>query len=168
MDSKLILNIVRFFGLLLAQIILFNHIYFLGYLNPLVYLLYVAWFPVHHNRTQFILSSFALGMLLDISSDSMAINTAAILVVAYIRPAVLRFVFGVNYEFQSFKLYNTSFTQKSVYLFILILTHHLLIFSLEIFDFNQFGLILMKTIQTTLFTFVLAVLLSFLFSSRKK
>lgn len=168
MDSKLVINIVRFLGLLLAQLMIFNHIHFFGYLNPLVYILYVAWFPVHHNRTQFLLSSFALGFLIDLSSDSMAINAAATLLIAYIRPAVLRFVFGVNYEFQSFKLYNTSFTQKAVYIFILVITHHFVLFSLEIFNFSQIGLILKKTILSTLFTFVLAELLSFLFSTRKK
>ncbi len=168
MNTSLILNIIRFITLILAQVLVFNHINFLGYLNPYIYILFIAWYPIHGNKTQFLSIAFFLGFLIDVFSDSLAINAAAALTAAYFRPAILRFSFGVNYEFQSFKINNSSIAQNAAYLFLLILIHHLTLFSLEIFSFSQIGLILKKILFTSTFTLILCLLFGILFSVRKK
>jgi len=44
-NNQIILNIVRFVVLMLLQVIVLNHINFLGYVNPYAYLIFILLFP---------------------------------------------------------------------------------------------------------------------------
>lgn len=112
--------------------------------------------------------SFLLGLCVDIFSDTLALNAAATITIAYLRPTIMRFVFGVNYEFQSFKLNNSTKAQQFTFLALLIIIHHLVYFTLEIFSFSNSLLILQKTIIIGIATLILSILFSTLFSSKKE
>jgi len=159
---------LRFTLLLLVQILVFNRLDFFGFINPLVYILFVYWYPIKENRTTFIVLSFLLGLCVDIFSDTLAINAAATGTIAYFRPVLMRFVFGVNYEFQSFKLNNSTKAQQITFLALLIIVHHLTYFTLEIFSFTNSLLILQKTMLIGLATLVLCLLFISLFSIKKE
>lgn len=168
MNFKFISSITQFVSFILLQVILFNHIHFLGYINPYIYVLFIVWFPIENNKSQFLLLSFLLGFTIDVFSDSLAINAAAAVTTAYFRTTVLQFLFGANYKLQNFKFSSISVTQKMLYLFVLILLHHLVLFFIEIFSFTQIELIIQKTLFTTILTFILGQLFSFLFFTSKK
>ncbi|MEB8346715.1 rod shape-determining protein MreD [Flavobacteriaceae bacterium KMM 6898] len=161
------INIVRFVLLVFFQVLVFNHLNFFGYINPMVYILFIYWYPIKENRTLFLLLSFFLGLSIDLFSDTMAIHTAAIITIAYLRPSIMRFCFGVNYEFQSFKLSNSTKAQQITFIALLILIHHLVYFSLEIFSFANFLVILKKTASTSALTLLVCLLVSSLFSTKK-
>lgn len=112
--------------------------------------------------------SFLLGLCVDLFSDTLALNAAATITIAYLRPTIMRFVFGVNYEFQSFKLNNSTKAQQFTFLALLIIIHHLVYFTLEIFSFSNSLLILQKTVIIGVATLVLSILFSTLFSSKKE
>lgn len=154
--------------LVLVQVLLFNRLNFLGFINPMVYILFLYWYPIKENRSFFIGISFLLGLAIDFFSDTMALHAAATVTIAYIRPAIMRFCFGVNYEFQNFKLTNATRVQQITFLTLLIITHHLIYFSLEIFSLANLLLILKKVLATTSVTLVLCLLFSSLFSVKKE
>ena len=141
-NSTFFFNVLRFILLVLVQVLVFNNLNFFGYINPLVYILFLYWYPIKQNRTTFIVLCFLLGLFVDIFSDTLAINAAATVTIAYLRPTIMRFVFGVNYEFQSFKL--------------------------KIFSFTNSLLILQKTVTVGIATLILCILFSTLFSSKKE
>jgi hypothetical protein len=93
----------------------------------------------------------------------MALHAASTLTIAYLRPAIMRFVFGVNYEFQSFKLSNSTRVQQFTFLALLILAHHTIFFTLEIFSFSNLLIILKKVIFTGAASILLGMLLVTLF-----
>lgn len=161
-------NIVRFVLLVLVQVLVFNRLNFFGFINPMVYILFLYWYPIKENRSAFIVLGFLLGLCIDFLSDTMAIHAASTTTIAYFRPAIMRFVFGVNYEFQSFKLSNATRVQQITFLALLIIVHHLVFFSLEIFSWDNLLLILKKVISTGVATMVLCVLFDSLFSVRKE
>lgn len=167
-NSTFFLNVLRFVLLVLIQVLVFNRLNFFGYINPLIYILFLYWYPIKQNRTTFILVSFLLGLCVDVFSDTLAINAAATITIAYLRPTIMRFVFGVNYEFQSFKLNNSTKAQQFTFLALLIIIHHLVYFSLEIFSFSNSLLILQKTVTVGIATLILSTLFSSLFSSKKE
>lgn len=80
----------------------------------------------------------------------------------------MRFVFGVNYEFQSFKLSNTTRVQQITFLTLLIVAHHVIFFTLEIFSISNLLLILKKVIFTGIATLILGLLFGSLFSVEKE
>jgi len=162
------INVIRFSLLILVQVLVFNRLNFFGFINPMVYILFLYWYPIKQNRAAFIALSFLLGLCIDFFSDTMAINAAATVTIAYLRPAIMRFVFGVNYEFQSFKLGNATRVQQFTFLALLIVVHHLVFFTLEIFSFANMLLILKKVFAISLATLILCLLFGSLFSVKKE
>lgn len=169
MNNDLIKIIVRFFILVLAQVLVFNHINLFGYINPYIYTLFILLFPVKkESRMLFIFLSFLIGVSIDLFSDSGGVHAVASVTIAYIRPVVLRWVFRNAYEYQTLKIAATSLGQRSLYIILLILTHHLILFCLEIFSFTDIPFILKKTLFTSIFTSCLCILFMVLFSRKKR
>ena len=158
---------LRFVLLILVQVLIFNELNFYGFINPMVYIMFLFWYPIKENRTIFLLVCFFLGLFIDIFSDTAAIHAAATVTIAYFRAPLMRFVFGINYEFQSFQLAQTSLVQQLTFLTLLILAHHVLFFTLEIFSFSHVTLIAKKVVFTSLGTLVLCFLFRGLFSIDK-
>ncbi len=134
----------------------------------MVYILFLYWYPIKENRATFIGLSFLLGLSIDLFSDTMALHSAATITIAYLRPAIMRFVFGINYEFQSFKLSNTTKAQQFTFLALLILVHHSVYFSLEIFSIANLFLIVKRVLSIGFASIVLCLLFSSLFSVNKE
>ena len=152
----------------MAQVLIFNKIGFLGFINPMIYILFLYWYPIKQNRAVFIIVAFLLGFIIDIFSDTLAIHAASTLTIAYLRPAIMRFCFGVNYEFQSFKLASVPRIQQITYITLLIIIHHSVFFVLEVFNFDNFLLILKKILLVSIASTILCILLSSLFSVKKE
>jgi len=167
-NSGFFLNILRFILLVLTQVMVFNNLNFFGFINPLVYILFLYWYPVKQTRTTFLAISFLLGLCVDIFSDTVAINAAASVTGAYFRPVLMRFIFGVNYDFQSFKLRNTTKAQQFTFLLFLISVHHFTYFTLEIFSLRDSFIVLKRTLVIVPATLLFCTLFISLFSTQKE
>lgn len=167
MNSLNINSIIRFVVLILAQALLFSHIDFMGSVNPYPYILFILLFPINNNRTLFIFLSFMLGFFVDLFSDSGGVHAAAAVTIAFVRPPILKFAFGMIYEHQTIKFNNTEFGNRVIYFLMLIVLHHLILFSLEIFNISNILLVLKKTLLSSVFTLILCILISVLFSNKK-
>ncbi|GMN09960.1 hypothetical protein MTsPCn9_20030 [Croceitalea sp. MTPC9] len=163
-NNRIVVNSVRFILLVLAQVLIFNHMNFLGTINPMVYILFLYWYPLRENISVFLVISFLLGFTIDLFSDTIAMHSASILTLAFSRPVLMRFCFGANFDFQGFTFKNTTRVQRLTFLGLLIVFHHLIFFSLEILSFSHFLLILKKVIMTGIATFLICILLSSLFA----
>ncbi len=168
MNSLTLNSIFRFVLLVLAQALIFNNINFLGNINPYPYILFILLFPINNNRTLFIFLSFLLGLFVDLFSDSGGVHAAACVTIAFIRPPVLKFAFGMIYEHQTIKFSNTEFGNRVIYFSILVFIHHFLMFLLEIFNISNIILVLQKTLFSSIFTIILCVLISILFSNKQR
>jgi cell shape-determining protein MreD len=140
----------------------------MGAINPYPYILFIILYPANNNRTLFIFLSFILGLMVDIFSNSGGIHAAACVTIAFIRPSVLKFAFGMVYEHQTIKFNNTEFGNRITYFSILIVIHHLIMFSLEIFNISNVLLVLQKTLFSSIFTIILCTLISVLFSNKQR
>ena len=168
MNSLNINTIIRFLVLILTQVLIFSNINFMGAVNPYPYILFIILYPANNNRTLFIFLSFMLGLIVDIFSNSGGIHAAACVTIAFIRPAVLKFAFGMVYEHQTIKFNYTEFGNRITYFSILIVIHHLIMFTLEIFNISNVLLVLQKTLFSSIFTIILCTLISVLFSNKQR
>ena len=168
MNNIIFRNITRFLFLVLVQIIVFNNINFLGYINPYIYILFIILYPIKNNRVLFIFLSFLLGLTVDLFLDSGGVHAAACVTIAYARPVILKFAFGMIYEHQTVKFSSTEFGQRLTYFSIITLIHHLILFSLEVFNTSKIILILQKTLFSSIFTILLCLLITVLFSKKNK
>ena len=168
MNNILSVHTFRFIALVFFQVLVLNHINFFGYINPYIYILFIVLYPIKNNRLTFILLSFLLGLTVDIFQDTGGINAAASVFLAYSRPLFLKFAFGNMYEHQTIKVNTVEFGSKFTYLTILTVTHHFILFTLEVFSFSRIILILEKTIYSSIFTILLSIILTIIFSKKNK
>ena len=168
MNSNFILNIIRFILLIAIQILILNQIKFDGWINPYIYVLFIILYPINSNKYGFLIASFLIGLTIDTFSDSGGVHTTASLILAYIRPLFLRFSFGLSYEYQTIKIAEKLTLDRFLFIAICIFTHHLILFSLELYQFDLFFDIIFRTIFSSIFTFIICVISIYLIRSNKK
>ena len=166
-NSEILINILRFIFLVLLQVIVLNQINFLGYVNPYLYVLFILIFPLSGNKSLLIILSFLLGLSVDIFSDSGGIHAAASVFVAYIRPVILKFSFGVSYEYNMVKINKVPLAERMTYITSIVLLHHLVLFSLEIFSLSHILLLVKSTLFSGIFSIILIVCTLLLFSRER-
>ena len=157
-NSDLLVNIGRFLVLVVVQILLFNHINFLGYVNPYPYIIFILVFPFTGNKSLLIFLGFLLGLSVDIFSDSGGVHAAACVFLAYIRPLLLKF--------NTIKLSKVDVGARITYISVAVVLHHLVLFSLEIFNISHILLVLKSTLFSSIFTIVLLLCITLLFSRK--
>lgn len=161
-------NIFRFILFLMLQLLLFNNIDFLGYLNPFPYVLYIILFPVNGNKPTLLATSFLLGLLLDVFTNSGGVHATASLILAYVRPSIFKFSFGLSYEYQTVKIADKITPERISFLILAIFIHHLFLFLLEFFRLSLIVSVIGRTLLTTTFTFFMCLLIIYLMKPNKR
>lgn len=168
MTSSIFRNALRFIVLILTQIAIFDHIDFLGSINPYPYVLFILLFPIGKNRASLLIFSFLLGLSIDMFTNSGGMHAMACTVTAFVRPWVLRSVFGLAYEYNTIYITNVPFTERFLYVSILVFIHHLILFFMETFNVSDILYILRETLFSGIFTLILCLIFISLFSVKRK
>jgi hypothetical protein len=79
----------------------------------------------------------------------------------------LKFTFGAMYDHQTVKFESAEFISNLTYVSILSVIHHIILFSLEVFNTSEVILILKKAFFSSIFTIILCILTIIIFSKRK-
>jgi rod shape-determining protein MreD len=168
MNSAVIMNFIRFFLLLTAQIVIFNNIDLFGYINPFPYILFIILYPVNGNKPMLIISSFLLGITMDLFSNSGGVHAASCLILAYSRPYIFKFAFGLSYEYQTVKINDVLTPERFSFLLIAVIIHHFSLFILEVFQLSSLWDILLRTILGTIFTLLMCIVLIYIFKPSRR
>jgi hypothetical protein len=168
MNSALLGNIARFILLLAAQILIFNRIDLFGFINPFPYVLFIILYPVNGNKSGLLAASFLLGLLMDMFWNSGGVHAAACLVLAYYRPAIFKFSFGLSYEYQTVRLNEALTPERFSFLLIAIVLHHFVLFVLEVFKVSFLWDILVRTVLTTIFTIITCIIIIYIIKPSKR
>lgn len=168
MNNVIVHNALRFVALLVLQIFFMDQINFLGYINPMVYVFFVLLFPVENNKWGFLLLAFLLGILIDTFQDTGGAHAVATVTLAYIRPLLLRLVYGQGYMTKNLKMIQSPLDRFLLLAVLGIVIHHLLLFSLVIFNISQILYILKLTFTIGIASYVMITILFLLFSKRKE
>ncbi len=166
---KSLINYSILFILLIAlQVTIFNDIQLSGYINPYFYLLFIVLLPFNTPGWFLVLSSFFLGLFIDIFSFTYGMHTMSCVLVAFLRPRILKVVAPRDgYESSAFpRVYYYGLRWFIIYSLIMVFVHHFMLFYLEMFRFSDFFHTFLRVILSTLFT-VLFIVISQFFMYRK-
>ena len=167
MDKYFFINLIRFVLLIFFQIILFNKINFFGFLNPFPYILFIILYPVKNNKNFLLIFSFLLGLIIDMFLDSGGIHALASLVLAFLRPNIFKFTFGISYQYNTIKI-NDNFTSDRIsFLLICVFLHHFVLYILQLFKVGNFFSLSLELILGTILTFILSILIIHIFKPNK-
>jgi rod shape-determining protein MreD len=119
------------------------------------------------DRTALIILGFLMGLLLDLLTQGSGGHTIASLTITYLRPYIIRFSFGVNYDVPMGMIRGSLVNQRVAYFLQMILIHHLLLFVVIYFSFDNILTIIKNTFLSAFFTFILVYFSLGLFKKRK-
>lgn len=168
MNSTLLANIGRFILLLAAQVLIFNRIDLFGFINPFPYVLFIILYPVNGNKSGLLAASFFLGLLMDMFWNSGGVHAAACVVLAYYRPAIFKFSFGLSYEYQTVRLNDVLTPERFSFILISVVLHHFVLFILEVFKISFIWDILVRTFLSTVFTIITCIIIIYIIKPSKR
>lgn len=168
MNSTLLVNIFRFILLLAVQILVFNNMNFWGYISAFPYILFIILYPVNGNRFGLLLSSFLLGLIMDLFDNSGGVHATACLILAYLRPYYFKFSFGLSYEYQTIKLNDVLTPERFIFILLAVATHHFILFFLESFQISFLLDVLLRTLLSTAFTILSCIIIIYLIKPNRR
>ena len=156
MNSGSIIKLVFLFIILvLLQVLVLNHIFFLGYATPFLYIYFIIKLPVALNRNLAIFLGFIMGLSIDFFCNTPGFNAAASTLAAFMRLPVQRLFFDKeNFEHLEMSLYGTG-AAFIKYAICIIVLHHFVLISIETFSFFNIGTILLRIFSSSILTFLL-------------
>ncbi|MCA1747600.1 MAG: rod shape-determining protein MreD [Bacteroidales bacterium] len=161
-------NIVRFLIVVLVQVLVLDNIMLGGYLNPYFYIIFILLMPFETPRWLLLVGGFLLGISVDLFSNTLGMHTAASVFMAFMRPWVLEILAPRDgYDSDSYpRIHYFGLTWFALYAVVLTFLHHLLLFYVEVFHFQEFLSTFLRTILSTILT-VSTIILSQYFIFRK-
>lgn len=170
MISLVTRNIIRLIFLVLFQVTILNYVALGGYVNPYLYVMFILMLPFETPKWLLLISAFALGISVDMFSDTAGIHAAACVFMAFARPGVLNLVSSrQEYEpgIQPI-IRDLGFKWFLSYSLILVVIHHILIFYLEVFSFREFFQTFFRAVLSIVFTMLLLILSQYVMYRPKK
>jgi hypothetical protein len=161
MNSRSIFNhIILFVLLIIFQAFIFNYVLVMGIGTPFIYPLFILLLPIQLPATSIILLSFGTGLLIDVLSNGGGIHAASLTVMGFLRKPVLNLLMPQSgYDKNELpNLQQQGARWFFLYTTLLLLFHHICLFMLEVFSFDNFPV----TVYRTFFSCALSILLTWL------
>ena len=125
-----------FIVLLLAQVLVLNHIHLFNCATPLLYIYVVLLFQRDFPRWGMLLSCFVMGLVIDIFSNTPGLTTLTLTLMGFIRPyLLLPFLNRDSAEDIAPSMQTMGFAKFSHYTAAIVFIHCLVFFSIEAFSF---------------------------------
>jgi hypothetical protein len=163
-------NIIRFVLLAGLQVLILNHIHFGGYIYPVVYVYFILLLPFETPGWVLLLSSFAIGLSVDFFSNSLGLNAAASVLMAFCRPGIIKLLESKREYEKGIQpgIKDLGFQWFFFYALILVVVHHSALFFLEVFSFSEIRQTLNRIGMSSAATLVLIFVGQFLFTKHDK
>lgn len=170
-------NTVRFFVIILLQVLILNNISLRWWSQPsgfpmfipCIYPLFLLLLPFETPVWALMLLGFVTGVTVDTFTNTAGMHAAAMVLIAYLRTNVLAALLPRNLaEYEGMQPSNRSMGWMPflVYCGFLVIIHHFVFFSLEVWNFTSIGMLFLKTIASA-FTSLLFIVVYLLLFSRQ-
>ena len=122
-----------FAAVVLLQVFLFDNLSISVYLNPLVYVVFIALLPLDAQPVSLLGSGLLLGITMDCAMGAAGINTIATLPIAFFRPSLAGMICGRENVREGGIPSPDRLGSRKFFAFLLVLTlvHHTIFFLLE-------------------------------------
>ena len=159
-------SVLLFAILLLAQVLVLNHIHLFDCATPLLYVYVVLQFRRNYPRWGILLVSFLLGLLVDIFSNTPGVAAASMTFLGFLQPYVLAmFLNRDSDEDLQPSMKSLGFAKFFYYAAVLVVVYCAIFFTIETFSFFN-GLLWLECVGgSTMLTILLILAIE---NSRKR
>lgn len=160
--ERMLTRVAWFIGLALVQVLLFNNICLFGLATPFVYVYFLLVLDRDIDHNVLMLVAFLLGLVVDIFSNTPGVNAGASVLIAFMRPWILR-LFSPRGEYENFEpgIYTLGVGAFVRYAVIMVLLHHTALFFLEAFSFVNVGYLSLRILCSALLTMLMVMAIEY-------
>ncbi|MGE9616440.1 MAG: hypothetical protein ACQPRJ_02555 [Solitalea-like symbiont of Acarus siro] len=153
--KTVIINVIKFVLLIIIQFFFLKNLSIYGVYIPFLYILFIILLPISTPYIVVYLSSFLLGLTIDLFLNTPGINAATCVISAFVRIILLNFI---EHEDKSDKNISIAYSKKNlkgffVYIVALSIIHGFTLSILEAANFRNF----LITIKTSIYNILLTV-----------
>jgi len=143
---------------MLLQVLLFNQLQFFGVCHPYIYIVCLLMMPITLSHNADLLIGAAAGLIMDIFCNSLGVHMAACTLIMLIRPYLIGAI--VNDKDRL----NEQITLRAIglealvkYVVIMVMLHHLVVFTLAAWSWTHMGFVLLETLVSSMVTILLII-----------
>jgi rod shape-determining protein MreD len=163
----MLINFIKYFGIfvvsVLLQVLIFNNVLILRMITPFFYILFLILLPFNTPRALVLLLAFALGISIDVFTNTIGVHAFACVFTAFIRPGVLSAI-APRETLESVsapRVENMGLQWFIGYAAFIIVVHHFVLFYMEAFTLKDFLFTFIRIILSSILTLTLIVLSQF-------
>ena len=148
----------RYIIVMLLQILLFDQLQLWGACHPYVYIVCLLMMPITLPHSADMIIGAVVGLIMDIFCNSMGVHMASCILLMFVRPYLLGAVVNdkdrLNEQISLRSIGMEAFIKYAV---ILILLHHLTVFSLAAWSWSHIGFVLMEKVIRSIVTVLIII-----------
>lgn len=168
--NSFVLNSIRFVLFVLFQALILNNLEPGLGLHAMIYPLFIFMLPFQMGTVLLMLISFVFGLVIDSFTNTFGLHASSAVVMAFFRPIIFKWL-SPRDGYESVEAVNVYSMGGRWFLYAygtLLLIHHTWFFTMESFKLNEFIWILLKIGLSVPSSFLLSLLVQFIFISNKK
>lgn len=151
-------QIGRYLLVMLLQVLLFDQLQLWGACHPYIYVLCLLMMPITLPHSADMLIGAFAGFIMDIFCNSLGVHMAACILLMYIRPYLIGVIVNDKDRLnEQISLHAIGMEALLKYTVIMVLIHHLTVFSLAAWSWSHMGFVLLETIVSSTITILLVI-----------
>lgn len=151
-------QIGRYILVMLLQVLLFDRLQLWGACHPYIYILCLMMMPITLSHSVSMIIGSAAGLVMDAFCNSLGIHTAACIALMFVRPYLIGVIVNDKDRLnEQISLRAIGMEALIKYTVILVLLHHLMVFSLAAWSWAHMGFVLLETIVSGAITIAVIV-----------
>lgn len=148
----------------LLQVLVFNNLLIERIIAPFIYILFIVLLPFDTPRSLLLFLALTLGVTVDLFTNTPGVHTSASILIGFVRPGIMG-ILTTRETLDSItapRVKNMGFQWFATYVTFLVVIHHLFLFFIEAFTFDDFLITLLRVVLSSVLSIVLIVLSQFL------
>lgn len=151
-------QLVRYIIVMLLQVLLFDQLQLWGVCNPYIYVLCLLMLPITLPHSVDMVIGAIVGIIMDIFCNSLGIHMASCILLMFIRPYLIGAIVSDKDRLNEQISTRTLGLEGMVkYVVILVLLHHLTIFTLAAWSWHHIGFVLLETLVSSIVTILIII-----------
>jgi rod shape-determining protein MreD len=151
-------QIGRYVVVMLLQVLLFDQLQLLGICHPYIYILCLLMMPITLPHSVDMIIGAVAGLIMDIFCNSLGIHMASCILIMFIRPYLIGSIVNDKDRLnEQISLRAIGLEALLKYVIILVLLHHLTLFSLAAWSWHHIGFVLLETVVSSAITIAVII-----------
>ena len=152
----------RYVLVMLLQVLLFDQLQLWGACHPYIYILCLLMMPITLPHNVDMLIGAAVGLIMDLFCNSLGVHMAACILIMFIRPYLLGSIVNDKDRLnEQISLRAIGIEALIKYAVILVVIHHLTVFSLAAWSWQHIGFVLLETVVSSIITLTVIIAYNF-------